>query len=502
MPSPEPIDEQARVVRPLDPSRIRRSPYQVRAEEPADPELRQSIATHGLLNPLTVRADEDGEGYELIAGHRRLAAWIAAMGTAPVPCIVLDADDRAAEDLLVAENLVRRDLTPIEEALTVAQLRAHGRTIEQVAAVTRKSERWVYRRSAIADIGEPWRPHLAALRASYPRCLALARLPAPLRSEAWDSYLAAILRGAGMVDRDADGLHYADTYRDGLLAARGDARAWARALDGSGHGAEAEAAAEAWWRDERRGLPALEQRLRPLDARCPFDAAGCGDCRGCTQRTDRQPDLWADDERGAAAQVPRCLDPDCYSRHIATAPPSTPPPPPPAPPAPPPAPGNAPDVATPRTPAAPAPERPAAPAVAESPTPPARPLPPPPTMLAEALTAALRLGAYWMADTLCRGSMLDTALPAVGQLVIGDAFAAPTLGVAAHALDEALRAYGGMSLRAGGDPLDVAGVLLRLVEVARTRLGTAGRSVAAELETAIPRDRMPAKTAKTRRARK
>lgn len=486
MPSPEPIDEQARVVRPLLPSRIRRSPYQVRADEPADPELRQSIATHGLLNPLTVRADEDGEGYELIAGHRRLAAWIAAMGEEPVPCIVLDADDRAAEDLLVAENLVRRDLTPIEEALTVAQLRAHGRTIEQVVAVTRKSERWVYRRSAIADIGEPWRPHLAALRASYPRCLALARLPGPLRSEAWDSYLAAILRGAGMVDRD------------GLLAARGDARAWARALDGSGHGAEAEAAAEAWWRDERRGLPALEQRLRPLDARCPYPATYCKDCSHCTQRTDRQPDLWADDERGAAAQVPRCLDPDCYSRHIATfTPPSTPPPPPPAPPAP----GNAPDVATPRTPAAPAPERPAAPEVAESPTPPARPLPPPPTMLAEALTAALRLGAYWMADTLCRGSMLDTALPAVGQLVIGDAFAAPTLGVAAHALDEALRAYGGMRLRTGGDPLDVVGVLLRLVEVARTRLGTAGRSVAAELETAIPTDRMP-KPAKGRRARK
>ena len=127
---PSDVDEQPRVVRPLDPARIRKSPYQVRTDEAPDPALVASVATHGLISPITVRADAGGESYELIAGHRRLAAWREARGGEPVPAIVLDASDRAAEDLLVAENFVRQDLTPIEQALTVKQLRDHGRTVE------------------------------------------------------------------------------------------------------------------------------------------------------------------------------------------------------------------------------------------------------------------------------------------------------------------------------------------------------------------------------------
>ena len=168
------VDEQPRQVRLLDPASIRKSPYQVRAEETPDDGLVASIATHGLLNPVTVREDEGGATFELIAGHRRLAAWILSRGSQPIPAIVLAADDMAAEDLLVSENFVRRDLTPIEQALTVKQLRDHGRTVDQTAAVVRKSTRWVQRFSAIAGIGQPWARHLAESRA---RCASKHLLP-------------------------------------------------------------------------------------------------------------------------------------------------------------------------------------------------------------------------------------------------------------------------------------------------------------------------------------
>lgn len=268
------IDEQTREVQLLNPASIRRSPYQVRTEEEPDDGLVQSIATHGLLNPITVRADvdKDKDGapiHELIAGHRRLAAWINARGSQPIPAIVLAADDMAAEDLLVAENFIRKDLTPIEQALTVQQLRDHGRTVDQTAAVVRRSTRWVQRLSAIAGIGEPWRSHLAKARASYPRCLAVAQLPSGLRGEAWISFCSVVHDGK----------------KD-----------------------------EAWWKDEERGMPAFLAKLRFLDAaHCPFD---CGRaCRKCAKRSDHAPELWDED----AARSPRCLDPQCYDRHVAEA---------------------------------------------------------------------------------------------------------------------------------------------------------------------------------------
>ena len=270
-PEKKDVDEQPRTVRLLDPASIRKSPYQVRADEAPDDGLAASIASHGLLNPVTVREDEGGATFELIAGHRRLAAWIASRGSEPIPAIVLAADDMAAEDLLVAENFVRRDLTPIEQALTVKQLRDHGRTVEQTAAVVRKSTRWVQRFSAIAGIGQPWARHLAESRASYPRCLAVAQLPPSLREQAWDSFCSVIHDG------------------------RKD---------------------EAWWSDKDKGMPFWTARLRILDAaHCPFKISKV--CAKCPKRSDHSPELW--DEVEDVARTPRCLDPKCYDEHAAAA---------------------------------------------------------------------------------------------------------------------------------------------------------------------------------------
>ena len=83
-------------------------------------ELSASTQEHGILQPLTVRRLED-RSYELISGERRLrAAKLARLET--VPCILLKADDMESSLLALIENLQRRDLDFVDEALALEQL--------------------------------------------------------------------------------------------------------------------------------------------------------------------------------------------------------------------------------------------------------------------------------------------------------------------------------------------------------------------------------------------
>jgi ParB family chromosome partitioning protein len=76
-------------------------------------ELKQSIASSGLLQPVIVRQVE--AGYELVAGERR---WRAArdLGWKKIPAVVRDVDDRTLLTLALVENLQRASLSAIEEA--------------------------------------------------------------------------------------------------------------------------------------------------------------------------------------------------------------------------------------------------------------------------------------------------------------------------------------------------------------------------------------------------
>ena len=101
--------------------------------------LADSIATHGMLQPLTVREISGSEYYQIIAGERR---WRAARlaGLTEVPALVVEADDRKAMELALIENLQRQDLNPVEEALGYQSLLSdYGLTQEEAAQRVGKS---------------------------------------------------------------------------------------------------------------------------------------------------------------------------------------------------------------------------------------------------------------------------------------------------------------------------------------------------------------------------
>jgi ParB family chromosome partitioning protein len=100
--------------------------------------LADSIATHGVVQPLTVREMPNGY-YQIIAGERR---WRAARlaGLSEVPAVVMEADDRKTMELALIENLQRQDLNPVEEAMGYHALMAdYGLTQEETAERVGKS---------------------------------------------------------------------------------------------------------------------------------------------------------------------------------------------------------------------------------------------------------------------------------------------------------------------------------------------------------------------------
>lgn len=109
-----------------------------RFDEEALEDLADSIAKHGVIQPITVRPQESGY-YQIIAGERR---WRAARkaGLETVPVHILTVDEQKAMEMALVENLQREDLNPIEEAQGYEVLQqTYGMTQEEVAQSVGKS---------------------------------------------------------------------------------------------------------------------------------------------------------------------------------------------------------------------------------------------------------------------------------------------------------------------------------------------------------------------------
>jgi ParB family chromosome partitioning protein len=121
-------------------AQVARNPFQPRTEfNPEDLiELQESLKASGLLQPITVRRRPGKDGFELIAGERRLRA-ATKLGWKEIPAIIREIDDKTLLTLALVENLQRTDLNPIEEGEGYHRL-SHdfGLTQQQIAETVGK----------------------------------------------------------------------------------------------------------------------------------------------------------------------------------------------------------------------------------------------------------------------------------------------------------------------------------------------------------------------------
>jgi ParB family transcriptional regulator, chromosome partitioning protein len=140
-------------------SQISRNPYQPRQEFNTEElaELQESLKASGLLQPITVRRRPGKDGFELIAGERRLRAATKA-GWKEIPAIIKEIDDKTILTLALVENLQRTDLNPIEEGEGYHQLsQDFGLTQQQIAETVGKDRTTIANMLRLLQLPEPVR---------------------------------------------------------------------------------------------------------------------------------------------------------------------------------------------------------------------------------------------------------------------------------------------------------------------------------------------------------
>ena len=158
-------------------------------DEKALEELSQSIKSYGILNPLTVRCR--GGKYELVAGERRLRAAKLA-GLTEVPCILLDVNMEDASLIALIENLQRRDLDFIEEAVGLSRLiRMFGMSQEEAAKRIGKSQSAVANKLRLLKLPRDVLENLRSYGLSERHGRALLRLSDPNAQRMALEYIAA-----------------------------------------------------------------------------------------------------------------------------------------------------------------------------------------------------------------------------------------------------------------------------------------------------------------------
>lgn len=115
-------------------------------------ELADSIAENGLIQPVVVRRVEDG--YELVAGERRLRA-IASLEDEYVDAIVQDYDDKTSAKIAIIENIQRDNLSAVEEAIAYEKLiKDHGYTQVELAKSLGKSQSTIANKIRLLGLSE------------------------------------------------------------------------------------------------------------------------------------------------------------------------------------------------------------------------------------------------------------------------------------------------------------------------------------------------------------
>jgi ParB family chromosome partitioning protein len=164
---------------------IQKNPYQTRSvfDEQQLIELRDSIKEHGVVQPVVVRAGEEGR-YILVLGERRLRASKMA-GKDTVPALVRRLSPQQAAEMTVLENVVREDLNPLEQAEAFRVLsREFHLTQMQIAERIGVSRETVSNYMRLLRLPEKVQGYLLADRLSFSDARLILALESPEQIEA------------------------------------------------------------------------------------------------------------------------------------------------------------------------------------------------------------------------------------------------------------------------------------------------------------------------------
>jgi ParB family chromosome partitioning protein len=171
-------------------SRIRPNPYQPRRTWDVDElaALTASVAEHGIIQPILVT--EVLDGYQLVAGERRLRAAVAA-GLDRVPAVVRQLADRDQLELALVENLQRSDLDAIESALAYRQLiDEFGLTQDEVAERVGRARSTIANTLRLLDLAPSIKAAIVDGRLTEGHGRALGGLPVETQDRVLDSVLS------------------------------------------------------------------------------------------------------------------------------------------------------------------------------------------------------------------------------------------------------------------------------------------------------------------------
>ena len=248
--------------------------------------LCESIKAVGLQNPIIVRPDCDG--YEIVAGHRRYAAY-EKLGREEIPAIVREMTDEECREAQLVDNLQRADLDPLEECAAYASLRQWLGTPAAIAQRVGKSVAHVTRVLQLEKLTAESRAALAQRVVGFDHALLLAKLAAAeqdktLRWALFGPFSRASESTADLVAKAAkqqrEGGAYAYYEPKSVL--------------------------------EVKGFVEHEIRLDLKRAPWPLDDAEmsplAGACTGCPKNTAANEALFGD----LAIESARCMDSGCF----------------------------------------------------------------------------------------------------------------------------------------------------------------------------------------------
>lgn len=150
-------------------------------DETAMQELVESVKAKGILQPILIRPN--GKGYKLVCGERRYRASTEA-GLQEIPAVIRELSDDEALELQIIENLQRKDVHPMEEAVAFKSLLDHKQySITEIANRVGKKDFYVKQRLKLNSLVQSWQQLFFKNGLSLTDALRIAQMESKLQED-------------------------------------------------------------------------------------------------------------------------------------------------------------------------------------------------------------------------------------------------------------------------------------------------------------------------------